>query len=375
MRFFAIKPTLLVGSLALASQASAAADASTYTRNAGTAAAVLVKNWYNHTSGVMNDAGWWNTAVALTALTDLSTLNESSVQSLDIPSILMNTYTKNKGHKFLNAFYDDEGWWALALMAAHDATGNQAYLTAAADIAWDMVVNWGHEGCMGMYWGKAAEDRVTSSISNLLFLSVSAHLAARVPQNQTMYTQWAQAQWAWIQSSKIIGADGAVTAGINNDTCAITTSPGQVISYHSGVLIGGLVELNKVAPDPSLIAAAQKTANGTMHASLFKDENGIFTEPVGRFSGNTAQFKGILLRNIMNLQRVAPNQQYVDFATKNADSIWQSGKFANGSLSASWDQTNSYSPPMASHSSALECLIAAAEMSLPLSTTKNIVVD
>lgn len=43
---------------------------------------------------------------------------------------------------FINDYYDDEGWWALAWIAAYDLTQNQDYLNMAITIFNDMAGGW-----------------------------------------------------------------------------------------------------------------------------------------------------------------------------------------------------------------------------------------
>lgn len=49
-----------------------------------------------------------------------------------------NTFSVNAGSGFLNNYYDDEGWWALAWIAAYDGTGNAQYLNMSQQIFADM---------------------------------------------------------------------------------------------------------------------------------------------------------------------------------------------------------------------------------------------
>ena len=81
-------------------------------------------------------------------------------------------------------YYDDEGWWALAWIAAYDLTGNAQYLAEAKTIFADMRSVFGKTPCStnaggtgGIWWDRA--HTYVNAIANELFLSVAAHLATR----------------------------------------------------------------------------------------------------------------------------------------------------------------------------------------------------
>ena len=95
---------------------------------------------------------------------------------------------------FINAFYDDEGWWALAWLDAYDLTGEDKYLAAANDIFLDMAAGWDDYWGGGIYWGKydGGPDRTgacavphgwtggyKNAIANELFIAVAAGLGLR----------------------------------------------------------------------------------------------------------------------------------------------------------------------------------------------------
>ena len=95
---------------------------------------------------------------------------------IELDTVFSNSFQQaqkaNSG--FLKDYYDDEGWWALAWIAAYDLTHTQQYLD-------DGVVNLHrHERWMGFHLrrrhrleqGQDLQER----IANELFLSVAAHL-------------------------------------------------------------------------------------------------------------------------------------------------------------------------------------------------------
>jgi hypothetical protein len=122
--------------------------ATNYASNAEAALTALMK-WYNNSTGIWDTTGWWNSANALTMLGDFAAVDRnrkseaqyvfsnSIVQAqnynLGISKIITADYNiqtiandsaavNPKG--FLNGYYDDEGWWALAWIQAYDVTGD-----------------------------------------------------------------------------------------------------------------------------------------------------------------------------------------------------------------------------------------------------------
>src|SRR6187551_1899880 len=102
----------------------------------------LVNNFYNTQGNYFNSQNtgsnytqfqYWPQAHALDVMVDA--YNRTKSQSyLDIINNWYNgVYAKN-GNTFLGYFYDDEGWNALAIMRAYDATGNVQWKNAAEDI-------------------------------------------------------------------------------------------------------------------------------------------------------------------------------------------------------------------------------------------------
>jgi predicted alpha-1,6-mannanase (GH76 family) len=78
-----------------------------------------------------------------------------------------NTFDRNSSHGFLNNYYDDEGWWALAWIRAFDWTQNPAYLNMASSIFDDMAGGWDDTCGGGIWWSKA--NTYKNAIANELF--------------------------------------------------------------------------------------------------------------------------------------------------------------------------------------------------------------
>ncbi|KAI0392049.1 glycoside hydrolase family 76 protein [Xylariaceae sp. FL0594] len=357
----------------------------TYDANAVTAIKTL-QGWYNQGTGLWDTTGWWNSANCLTVLADYAVLNPDSANALNIPSIIQNTYlnaqkttfrtmklidstglpvstyVKVSGDQalstrgfanFLNDYYDDEGWWALALIRTHDVNqfnlGVPKFLSAATTIFEDMKK--GQSPCGGIYWSKVGD--YTNAIANELYLKVAASLANRIPEKKDYYLDIAKAEWAWFKNSGMINGDNLINDGLN-EQCK--SNGGNTWTYNQGVILGGLVELSKATGDKSYLDEAATIATAAI-THLTRD--GVLYEGCEPNCGaDGAQFKGIFVRNLRELQQSAPRDEFKNFLLKNADTIWASDRDDGNHLGVTWPGPYA-TADAGSHSSAMDALVAA----------------
>ena len=197
---------------------------------------------------------------------------------------------------FLNEFYDDEGWWALAWIRASDATGNDQYLEAAIDIFNDMQTGTNTPCGGGIRWKKEGEDGsgYVNAIANELYLATAASLARRVSKNST-YLDIAKKQWNWFSDSGMINEKGLINDGLNGEC---KNNGLQTWSYNQGVILGALVELSLATGDDAYTDKAHKIIAKFSDSfqevtySIHEDQEG---EVVGKGSNVASLFRNLAL--------------------------------------------------------------------------------
>lgn len=361
-------------------------DPSTYTANAVDGIEAL-QTWYREDlDGLYDSTGWWNSANCIQVLADFSQIRPDEANELQLGNVLKNTFDRAQSSSspivlktfdtfglvhaqyldgvaaldhlapragfpgFINDYYDDEGWWALALIRSHDVTGQQYFLDTAVSIFDDMQTG-GNTPCGGIYWSKVTP--YVNAITNQLYLSVAASLANRHPDGDT-YRQIAIDQWEWLKNSGMINENNTFNDGLTEDC---RNNGMQVWSYNQGVVLGGLVELAEATEDPSYLQEAHKIAVSAMKVlgstGILREES---CEP--ECGGDGSQFKGIFMRNLRYLHEKSPMNIYRDFIFTNADSIWNSSRDSNNRFGLLWA-----GPPervnASTHSSALDAIVAA----------------
>lgn len=345
-----------------------------------------LQSYYNTSIGLwIPSTGWWNSANCLTTIADLAVLSPTVAAEAE-HDIYQNTFVRaqqynlqeqkevgpnwmpwtynghhwpffpkhwhhwprpHKANGFLNDYYDDEGWWALAWIAVYDNTGDEQYLRTAESIFDDIAEAYDTTPCGGVWWDR--NNTYVNAIANELFLDVAAHLANRAgggglggyhgnggsssKHDKAYYLDWAQKEWTWFQASGMINDQNLINDGLDNATCE--NNGGTVWSYNQGVVLGGLAELSRATGDESYIATAKLIADAAI-ANLTDAEGILHDVCEPDCGGDGAQFKGVFARNLRILQEASPEERYADFLLENADSIWANDRSNGAELSVVW---------------------------------------
>lgn len=315
-----------------------------------------LQSWYDKSTGLYRTTGWWNSANAITTLADYSRVADSKRFNPVFKNTFMAAQRLSPG--FINHYYDDEGWWALAWIDAYDRTHRKPYLTAAESIFTNMSGGWSDACAGGIWWSK--DRRYKNAIANELFLSVATDLAAHAKSSgeRATYLAWANREWQWFSHSGMINSDHLVNDGLDS---RCQNNHKTTWTYNQGVIIGGLTELYRLTLDPSLPAEAQSIAFAVLNDPILVDAHGVLHEPCEPNCGaDGTQFKGIFIRNLRDLDQVSPRSQYEKFILANANSIWSHAHPPAYQLGEVWSAPNGRSNA-STQTSAADALIAAAQ--------------
>lgn len=298
--------------------------------------AKALQKLYDTGNGLFPSTGWWNSANALTAIID----HARATGATDYVGDIATTFDKNKGGQFLNDFYDDEGWWALAWIDAYDLTKETRYLDAAKAIFSDMKGGWDDTCGGGIWWSKKRTYK--NAIANELFLEIAIRLHQRTPgdSGSGSFLDWAKREWAWFAASGMINEQNLVNDGLEItevDHVKTCKNNGQTTwTYNQGVLVGGLVELSLATSTPALLTRAQAIASAT-YATLV-DDQGVLREPCEPNCGGTdaPTFKGVFMRNAAVLLTANPVAENKAFVARNADWIGNAAHDVDWNIGLLW---------------------------------------
>jgi predicted alpha-1,6-mannanase (GH76 family) len=319
------------------------------------AAARALQRWYVPSTGLWKSTGWWNAANALTAVISYA---QHTGDAGHTPAVATTFRRARRGHPdFVNTFFDDNGWWGLAWVAAYDLTGESAYLDAARTIFARNLAGWDGVCGGGMWW--STKRTYKNAITNELFITLAAQLHQRTPGDQE-YLSWALRDWEWLTARALIGPDGLVNDGLTAD-CG--NNGGTAWTYNQGVILGGLAALYDITGDRNYLRHGEFIADAAL--TRLTGAAGILTEPCeltdDGCNGDGTQFKGIFVRYLHEFYARSGRRAYRDFLLANADSVWDRGRNPEDQFGLHWggpfDRADA-----SRQSSALEVLTAAAAL-------------
>jgi len=321
-----------------------------YSARAAAGAAAL-QRWYRPRTGLWAGTGWWNAANALTAVIAFTARTGDPAHAYVIETTFRRAPRRTP--QFLNSFYDDNAWWALAWVAAYDLTGDGRYLDAARAIFTRNQAGWDATCGGGLWWNTGR--RYKNAITSELFLTLAARLHLRAGGGNG-YRDWALRTWDWLDASGLIGPSGLVNDGLTPD-CA--NNGGLTWTYNQGVILGGLAALHEITGDSGYLQRGDAIAWAVL--SLLTSPAGVLTEPLEPpgSTGDETQFKGIFVRYLYDFWQHRARPEYEAFILTNAQSIWENNRNAADEFGLGWggpfDRADA-----SRQSSALDALNAAA---------------
>jgi predicted alpha-1,6-mannanase (GH76 family) len=249
---------------------------------------------------------------------------------------------------FLDDFYDDNGWWALAWIKAFDLTGDYKYITQADTIFNDMTNGWDGVCNGGIYWQRNQTDGsgnkpYKNAIANELFMAVAAGLSVRVDPK---YLDWASnKEWSWFQNSTLINQQSLVNDSLN--TLCQNKETTDVLTYNQGVILGALSDLFVATNDKKYLDAAVQIADAMIRQPVKTNQpnnisgvnQGILTEwndTNPNAAVNSKQFKGIFIRNLSYLYKHRPLARFRAFILNNANSAMNSDMNESNQFGGNW---------------------------------------
>jgi predicted alpha-1,6-mannanase (GH76 family) len=323
-----------------------------------------LQRWYAWWTGQWRTTGWWNAANALTTIVRYT---QTTGDRSHLRVINWSFHVAPRSHpRFINKFYDDMAWWALAWLDAYDLTGKRHYARAAEIIFDQMTTGWDDHCRGGLWWN--TDRKYKNAIANELFLSVAARLHRTGQKDGSRFLDWALKEWDWFNASGMIGESGLINDGLTAD-CQNNGQP--CYTYNQGVVLGGLSALYEITGDKGYLHAGETIADAAIKNLVSppsSDVPGILVDPgdeamaTARSRGDGSQFKGIFIRNLHDFSGHSDRPAYRDFILRNADSVWENSRDSSDHLGLRW--TGPFDVADASRqSSALDVLIAAAALS------------
>jgi len=303
--------------------------------NAAAGAAAL-QRWYSRWTGRWRTTGWWNAANALTAVCDYTERTGDRAFAWVIGWTF--AVARWQHPHFINRFFDDNGWWALAWLRAYELTSQQRYLAASRRIFENMITGWDATCGGGLWWNQ--DRQYKNAIANELFLAVAARLHRVSPGAGSYYLDWALREWDWFIASGMIGRNGLVNDGLTAD-CENNGKP--TYTYNQGVILGGLGDLYEITGDGAYLRHGERIADATLTELITLESaarSGILTDPgeaamAGR-QGDSVQFKGVFARNLADFYPHSNRLAYRDFILRNARSVWENSRNAENQFGLCW---------------------------------------
>lgn len=293
----------------------------------------LIDNYWNPSEHYFNygnrgneEYHYWPQAHSLDVLLDAYKRTGDSEYKQYISSWYDGVYQKN-GESFINDFYDDMEWNALAMLRAYQIMGDEKFKNAV-DILWEEIkTGWTDVAGGGIMWAKH-----TPNSKNAISNAPASVLSSRLYQmtgNQD-YLDWSKKIYSWQRNNLVNLSNGAVWDGVSVEDGERNVNKDWIFTYNQGMFLAAALELYEITGESIYFNDAIKSADYTLNN--LTDANTRLLVDEGE--GDGGLFKGIFVRYFTQLileedLSDATRNRYVHFLEHNAETLWREGTNKN----------------------------------------------
>lgn len=271
-------------------------------------------------TGNTNFNYWWN-AHGLDVLIDAYSRTKDEKYKILMDELHAGMWNKN-GNTYLNDYYDDMEWMALACLRAYSLTNDIKYKNTAETLWADIKTGWSEELGGGIAWRKSQRNYKNTPAN-----APASILAARLYQlnNNPADLEWAVKIYNWQKNTLVDPSTGLVWDGINRQGNNQIDKDWK-FTYCQGVFIGAALELFKITKQEGYLNDANKTASYVINDSQLSP-NGLLKD---EGNGDGGLFKGILVRYLTQLiiegnLNASTRNKYAQFLEFNGETLWSKG--------------------------------------------------
>lgn len=303
----------------------------------------LIEKFWNPSGNYFNEKNintnfhYWPQAHALDVLVD-AYVRTGKPEYKDYMDKWFTGVNQKNGNTFINEFYDDMEWNALAMLRAYEATDEVKYKNAV-DVLWtDIKAGWNSTMGGGIAWRKSMP-----YYKNTPANGPPAILAARLYKkfNNPDDLEWAKKIYSWLKETLYNKSTGWVYDGINSENDGKRNESWK-FTYNQGTFIGAAVELFKITNDAGYLNDAVQAANFTLSDNTLTNfEDNLLRDEGG---GDGGLFKGVFVRYFTQLiltegMLSADRTRYVSYLKHNAQTLWNTGTDKHNLLFSSYWKT------------------------------------
>ncbi|GAA5991413.1 hypothetical protein JCM10908_003302 [Rhodotorula pacifica] len=311
------------------------------------AAVARMQTWYEN--GAFEWTGWWQTPVLGMAYTNLDLALGNKVNELLVKDLLI----KNDDLGWMiDKYIDDQSWWAMFALRAHQAYPNTTWLNMVETINNNNSLYWDSTCGGGVLW-LTYRPLIKNTITNGLYFSILTRLYRYT--GNTTHLDYAMNTLNWWLGWAFDADTGRVYDTVEAQwqgqypasECA--RSGLETWTYNSGAFLFGLADLYYATGNTRVLDLGRSIAYAAIRDFVPDTSTGILVEscendpppgaglPPGCQQDETV-FKGILMLGMAELYVARPdpniynfiNTQLLSNAFNNVDDTWLYGMWWGG---------------------------------------------